>query len=308
MLPERLELRLALLLIGSAVAGLALFGDAGEPQQLRSQHYLWDLGHLGLGGFALLALHLLLPRLEQRPVWQQLLLALGCGALFGAVTEGLQGLVGRDASWRDLLIDTTGALLMALTLLARAPARRLRALFAIAVIAVAVSLPLLAYWADESAQIRQFPLLISGQNWMAATRFESGSARVHVAEQSGIALCMKPGKPWTGVTLRYFPEDWSGYRVLRYRMYLPGEQPAPLWLRIHDLAHARSDQLSHDRYNGLIRLTPGWNDFQVPLERIANTPSGRRMDLRHIRHLRWFTPKNLPTELCPVLTELRLER
>lgn len=315
-MPERLlhlarPWRLVLVTAGALVTLVALFADAGEALPRRSQHYLWDLGHVLLGGGAQLALVLLWPGLRRRPAWVQLALASTLGLAFGGTTELAQGQLGRDASWRDLGLDTVGALGAVLLLLSRDPARpqasRLRHGLTACTLLLALPLPWLAYAWDEGIQHETFPILADGEARFEASRFE-GAERMHLPDGPGYgeALCLPPGKRWAGVSLRYFPGNWRGYRQLSYRLYWAGHAPLRLGLRIDDREHVRRGQFHHDRYNGLVVLQPGWNTLNLALDTMRNTAGGRRMDLGEIHQLRWFTLEVLDAEQCFILDELRL--
>ncbi|MBI2379861.1 MAG: hypothetical protein HYV16_03780 [Gammaproteobacteria bacterium] len=306
-----LKTRLALAFLAAAIAGFALFGDAGDPLPLRSQHYLWDLGHVLIGAGLVLGLHLLHPPLNRlRPLWR-IALALAAGLAFGIASEWLQRQIGREASWRDVGLDVTGALLCEWLQLSRqAPraATRRASAFAAACLALALPLPWLAYHADEQAQRDDFPILADGRQPFEAGRWDRAERLPPPgSDDPALKTCIAPGQFWAGASLRYFPVDWRGYRTLSYRVYLPGGQPLRLVLRIDDLEHKRRGYAYNDRYHASLMLKPGWNAFRLDLDKVLQTPGGRRMDAARIHHLRWFTPLRLARETCVFFDDLRLD-
>lgn len=302
-------------LVAGLVLGalLALFGPAGEPLALRSEHYLWDLGHVGLGIAMTVGLHWLWPPLSRLRAWQQAAVILGLALVLGGGSEILQGLTGRDASWRDLTLDVTGAGLALLGRWAASSrrARRQRVVAALSggLIVVLLTLPWLAYREDERTQEQQFPVLINGESPWEAGRFDTAE-RVALATEAGFGerLCLPAGKRWGGVSLRYFPGDWRGYQALEYRVFLTGETSLPVFFRLNDREHLKRGQFTLDRYNALVTFHPGWNHFRLKLDEVLHTPGGRIMDASEIEHLRWFTAQTLTEPRCFILDDLRLTR
>lgn len=305
------HLRFPILLLGITALAYALFGPDDNPITRRSLAYFWDLGHVILGGFAVFLAYLLRPSERNRPPARRLLMALAIGIIFGATTELLQGITGRDASWRDFGFDSLGALLVGLAFLSLEPQRpqRLRWRDRMIVTCVLALLPLPGwlYLQDEQAQATGFPVLARGGSWLEASRFDR-AVPIALPDGSGDGerLCLPAQTLWGGAGLNYFPGDWRGYGRLSMHIFLPGPALLPLTLRIDDQAHVRRGQASNDRYNGNLLLQPGWNTIVIPMERILHTPGGRVMDASQIHRLRWFYPGMLSQERCFILSELRL--
>lgn len=92
---------------------------------------------------------------------------------------------------------------------------------------------------------------------------------------------------YSGIGLRYFPENWDTARALTFSVYNPGEEVV-LHYRIHDWKHTGEHQEFENRFNGRNSLAAGWNTIRVPIEEIVNGPKQRKMDLAHIRGLVFF--------------------
>jgi hypothetical protein len=65
-------------------------------------------------------------------------------------------------------------------------------------------------------------------------------------------------------------------------VYNPQAAPLELNCRIHDALHKEHGNGFHDRFNQQFDLQPGWNDLAVFLEKVEQSPRGRRMDMEHV--------------------------
>jgi len=290
--------RIGLWLALAAFAGLSLLLVFGSDEAIpgRSFRALWNLGHVAY--FALISLLLLqLPGLKRAGRGRRWGLLLAVTLLLGGLIEYLQLGTARTADWMDLLRNFGGTLLVLAFWPGVRPRRPLLrglcGLLALAWLAWA-AWPLATALQDERAARRQFPVLADFTAPFELDRWGGDAGRRIVADPalaSGplLQLALQP-RDYSGAGLKWLPADWRGYRRLRIRLYLPGEEPLGLTLRIHDRAHERGPRAYafSDRFNRSFRLRPGWNELLIPLGDIRAAPARRAMDLSQIADLSLF--------------------
>ena len=73
--------------------------------------------------------------------------------------------------------------------------------------------------------------------------------------------------------------DWSKYSSLRIIIFSRYDKSTNLVLRVHDKIH---NQDYVDRFNKVLHLEHGMNEFDIPLSQIEQGPLGRELDLTNI--------------------------
>lgn len=295
---------------------LAVFLFVGGPgyRSPRSLCAAWDLGHVvafSLWSYLLLAWR---PLREASPA-RQWGIALAFCLVAGAATEGIQYLLGGDASIGDLLRDMVGGVIALSWLSPSAmvlPERvRRTARTVAATLLVIACLPLAAALSDEGIARLQFPVLCDFETPFEIDRWDGGGARFSVdrsvARHGKASLRVEMDtSPYSGVALVYFPRDWRGYRFLILDALNPSQEEIDITCRIHDLRHEEGEQRYEDRYNNTFHLRSGWNHFRINLEEVARAPAGRILDLGTIRVVGIFATR-LPTPRTIFLDHIRLE-
>ncbi len=296
MLPEQ-NTKILLLIAGVAlICTLLLFVGMPALDYPRSYYRFWDLGHLLT--FALWS-YLFVTWRPARGYWSQLLLVVWLVFLLGGSSELIQAGLGRSASWGDLAKDLLGGLLvMAFWAPARHSVKRghlqlLQVL--VAVLVVFSLLPLARVLTDELIARRQFPLLSGFEISSEAARWGGGSRQIldHQIAYSGAASLRVElsTQLYSGVGLKHFPADWSGYRLVRLHLYNPDSEPLKLHFRIHDQLHRLHDNVHSDRFNASFTLPPGWMKIEIPLAQVAVAPKTRSMEMRRIAGMLLFVGK-----------------
>ncbi len=97
-----------------------------------------------------------------------------------------------------------------------------------------------------------------------------------------VAMLLFDGTPGGGVTVREPFKDWSGFTDMTINVYSTAPRPVQLILRLEDRTR---EQPAEERIDYALRVMPGANDFYIPLEALARTPSGRAMNMGSIRRL-----------------------
>lgn len=272
---------------------------------------LWDLGHLPC--FALAAY------VTVRGLWGRVELSgaawvlwLSGGALLmGALVELVQQQIGRSVSGRDLFNDLVGAYLVAVLYRPiqrqlAAPWRRFLRLVLVALLGLALA-PLTFLLYDHFLAWRQFPLLAGFEHPTELSRWKGGPyERVAQYPAEGEYALRIPfaGQGYEGVSLSHFPGNWQGFGYLELSLYNAGEGLRAT-LRIHDEAHLRGEMAYSDRYNLHFQVAPGWNHLRVPLQRVAQAPATRELDLAKVRNLGLFV-SNLGRSGALYLDQVRL--
>lgn len=289
-----------------------LFVGGPGSHSSRTFTYGWGMGHLFC--FALWT-RLYLGWRTDLPARRQIVEVLLLAALLGAGTELLQAVVGREASWQDLGNDLLGSLVALAffsALREQLRTRQLQILQAMALGLVFWSLlPLGKVMLDELIAWRQFPLLAGFETGLEKERFGGNSKRRidHEVFFSGTASLKVELNTvrYSGVALKYFPADWEGYRALRVQLFNPGPEDFQFHFRIHDRQHERTGNVYSDRFNTSLTVLPGWNSLEFPLQKVAEAPKKRRMDLTEIAGAILFVGK-LKRPQTIYLDELQLVR
>lgn len=290
-IPLIISLLLALLCL------LLLFVGAGPgPESARSLKELWDLGHLFC--FALWT-WLLLTWKRRVSFWRQLVLAMLASFVVGGAIELAQSQIGREASWGDLQLDLIGSLAAVAFL---SPARlqlkrsfRLGLMGAVGGLLVWALLPFGRLVTDELIAWQQFPLLSGFETPLEIDRWRGNShrslTRDPVFSGDGALRVDFNTDRYSGIFLRYFPADWTGYRWLSLWLYNPEPNDLRLYFRIHDQLHRLHDNAYRDRFNTSYDFPPGWTQLKVPLAQVAAAPRERSMRMDRIAAMGLFVSR-----------------
>ena len=299
--------------IAALILAALLFVGGPGPEAARSVSHAWDLGHLA-AFFLWATLWLKSGAAARMPTRRRWIVALTACALLAILTEGAQGLIGRDASAGDGLRDMLGGVL-ALSWAGQAAAHMKRgwrlALRAASLALLAAALaPLSSAAADEWSARQSFPVLGDFETPFEADRWEGSAA--HEIDRSyasrghaSLRVELVPAR-YSGVALVHAPRDWRGHRYLRFEVFNPGNEALEVYGRIHDREHDRRGRSYRDRFNTGFRLAPGWNALTIDLEQARRAPASRSMDMSDIRGFMLFA-SGLPAPRTIFLDAVRLE-
>lgn len=277
----------------------AFIGGTGYYSPRSFQH-AWNLGHVV--AFMLWACLCLLyfQSLARLSLVRQFALLALAAAIFGGLIEIVQSqLVGRQASWYDLLNDILGSLL-AVSLFS-AQRRQIKTALRILIPSVLIMTVVVLHrdfvivLVDDYYARRQFPVLADFSAPFELSRWGGDAAgQLLHSPDSGTALALKvilTTDVYSGVGLKHAPANWQGYSFLRIRLYNPAVDELFITCRIHDMQHTQGDQVYSDRFNRRIRLSPGWNTVQISLQDIIDAPASRKMDITRINGLGIFSTR-----------------
>jgi VanZ family protein len=268
--------------------------DYYDPRSLKE---LWNLGHFFF--FALLVLvldsHLCS---TGRSVFFRIFAAFLASVVVGLSIELIQlNIDGRFFSWFDVVTDLSGGASALLWKTGRKfPGFRsiLRGFVLILIVLVNL-VPVATALTDEYRSYKDFPLLAGFESEAELSRWAGGRvglSRVSSPRLQGrySAKMILTTDEYSGVSLQYFPSDWSGRKGLAFNVFNSG-QPISLHYRVHDYLHQHNAQLYDDRFNGKTLLEYGWNEIVIPLTDIIEAPQGREMDVKKIRGFGIFVMK-----------------
>lgn len=315
---------------GLAVLAIVAVFVTLEVVELPSHTHLWreihNSGHaplFGIMSLAVLALswQFLRGRYTERLTHYAIAFALTVS--IGAGTELVQLFGPRDADLYDLLLDMLGSAgflgiyftfdncLSELHRRLRTMGKTLVRLASLTLLFAAVLSPLL--WGItylHRAQI--FPLLCGFESVWETKLVDLENAQLSAVPSppgwttSGgekvAMLKMKPAK-YAGFGISEPFPDWRGYTDLRFEIYSELDSTIAVLLRVHDFWH---NNQYNDRFNQLLEIKGGLNQFQIPLERIRTAPTERRLGLGQIAGLQLYVINPI-RELTLYIDDLRLE-
>lgn len=258
-------------------------GDAG-----RVQNALMDLAHAP--AFALLTLAVVTLGFRESSrrlirtaaaVW---LLATAAGGLI----EVLQNLVGRNGTWPDAVANSLGA--AAGVLLANSRLRwNVRWIVPLVLLGAASWAPSQILF-DRAMQPLEMPRLASFETSRETTRWTTKGAEIdRVRSRSthgdwSLQIRAEAGE-YPGVALQWPEPDWSAYGEFAFDVYVDGDEPISLAVKIHDDRHNYEPD---DRFERLIPVSPGWNTVRIHLTEVRHAPASRELDLRRISFVQFF--------------------
>jgi VanZ family protein len=291
---QRKPLHTALFII-IAILSILFFVGGPDYYSTRSFKAFWNLGHIVY--YALLPIALFaLTRKKPRTLRVQITIILIVTLLLGIIVELFQANFNRTPDVGDLFRNMIGAAFgIAFILPDRKtiPKRTLRILQTITIILVATQIyPIAAALTDEYQAHSQFPVLADFENPFERQRWTGGAVMTiddTIAHTGKHSLRVSLDTTlYSGVSLNYFPGDWTGFTRFQFSVYNPSPEPLTITCRIHDLAHTQGIQRYEDRYNHTFTLTQGWNTITIELGDVKNAPANRPMDMHHIRGIGLF--------------------
>jgi hypothetical protein len=272
------ELRLRrylLLLIATALIALVVFGNV--QGQSRLSQALQNAAHAP--AFCILALIFMQMRRGSPSYLQTFMFC----AVLGVGIEGVQALIGRDASGEDALADSLGAL-AGLAAYASTKTQkmsvplRIACLTSLGIATAPLAWCITAYINREA----RFPTIAEFHSPLDLYFFKSQKPEFQIRGDSALLVPLPTG-PWPGITLEEPAPNWEGYGFLVTDVANPNDATLSLTIRVHDRAH---NQEQDDRYNQSFDLPPrARKQLRIPLAAIRNAPQARSMDMTRIAGL-----------------------
>lgn len=275
-----------------AVLSVLLFADFGAESS-RVVDEIFNFGHLPLFGAAALVFLWLLGGRKWPVHHRRHYVSAFLAALFlGVTTEFVQLFTPeRYFQAQDILYDAMGAfafLVFAYSYsgLSRKGSRGWKAAGVGVIIAATAPMALTAL--DAWRMTSQFPLLGSFETRLEMGRWSADGCRVARSERHALhgahalEAHLSPGE-YPGISLNWLEGDWQGYDELCFEVFLEGDSPLAITVRVHDKTHGRlPEQLYSDRFNRGFVLNPGAQQIRIDLDDVRTAPEGRHMDMGQI--------------------------
>jgi hypothetical protein len=199
-------------------------------------------------------------------------------ACLAAAAEAVQPLIGRSASWRDLLY---GALGIAMAVVWLSPGKRwLRALaiFGLAVWPGIQTGPLL--W-DAFLAWRAFPMLSRFESPWEARRWYFQQVRLISTEPGAAALEFAADEQGSGAILFPVVRDWAGYETLEIDFSFEG----PPMIFLISVRDGKKLPPELPRYDLWRRYEPGEHRVRIDLDELARGGEFPPIDLHRVQSL-----------------------
>lgn len=300
--------RIALTLVAILLVAVVFAPIPGDTHWVRTLH---NSAHAPIFGcIALLVLVMVRshPRFESIGLAAQYAIALAAAFSLGLVTEILQRLIGRDASFEDAFHDALGILAFLgvytafdprLRALSRANAiRSTAAILGIAAL-VGAAVPITRAAVEYQRRDSRFPILADFSRgydrffiepqWAEFSPARLPAEWAIAPEETALRVRLLDGL-FPGLNFFEVSPDWSAYSILAIDLTNPTSLPLKLVLRVHDALH---DNTTADRFNRRIELPARTREVvRIPLEQIAAGPQTRTLDLRRVAGIIVFRPSD----------------
>ena len=292
--PARRRPVIASLVAIAAISVLVSVAPAPGADLLREEAH--NAGHVIV--FAIVGF-LLRPLLSARfSITAAIAMTLLAATILGALTEAAQSLLGGDPSLGDVLRDLWGAIVGVVASLGSRPAaaRQARPLQALAAFGLLLGLlplgrTMLAYHERDA----RLPVVLDANVAASLAYARVGSSEREPSErhvvpvppawsasagESALEIRLDRGA-WPGLSIVEPSPDWQGHRALALELINPQPRPLAIQLRVDDAASGND---AYQRHDETLQVAAGARELiEVPLSRIATTPSGRHLDLSRIR-------------------------
>jgi VanZ family protein len=252
---------------------------------------LQDLGHVLYFAIAAWFVWTCMPACRRHPRWFVLATFSLVALVAGAAIEAVQYVMSRDADWRDVARDLLGVwVTWFLILRIRMPGYRALQIATFVGVALVAEVPVVAFMSEREVQ-RRLPMLADFEtasdaaNWAGHTELSHDVA----SHGSGSLKVTLDARDYPGTAPVRIPRDWRRWSVLAFDAYNPGPDSIEVTIIVGDRRHYLEGFAYTDRYNGQLRMVPGWNQVHIALAEIAAAPARRRLDLSEIVTLILFS-------------------
>lgn len=255
----------------------------------------WNWGHILL--FVLLTYFLLRywPWLGRKNAGRQIITIIVVTFVLGFGIELAQSLIGSGTpDLDDIVRDFLGSVVAFLFIAQLKKAKILTVVLRLAVLVLLMNelLPVVYAGWDEYQAEKQFPVLGDFESSLELSRWSGESKRnlsedhvVHGHKSLKVELTTAR---YSGISLNYFPENWSAFDSLHFNVYNPDPQPLKMTCRIHDAQHRSNGFRYKDRFHKEIKLIQGWNHIHIDLNEVCLAPESRGMNMRKIYNFALF--------------------
>jgi hypothetical protein len=255
---------------------------------------LWPIGHVTVFAFWSFLLLEYQPSMKAASVKKQfLLLTLFC-LTFGVFIEVVQPYFGRSEEAGDVYMDYVGVLLAIVV----ANRHRLHWFFKVSyfVLLTYLLIPTAMTVFDEAKVRYEFPIIASFDQEIALTRWQADQPLTLTTPQqlpdaNKMMRVTFVKRKYSGVALRHFEGDWTGYEQLIVRFYNPNPNTLPVTLIMTDKHYNDGEKTSKNRFDKKLDIKPGLNEMAFPLAMIKAGVELREMDLSQMAGVDFYMYK-----------------
>lgn len=280
-----------------ALASVPLFLSVPNPYNNMLLQHLHNCGHsLLFFVLHLLSFYLVRHALRRYSQGPHLLLAMIATSIasfmIGLAIEGLQPLVGRNASWGDVgrnslgIIAANGAILTIFPEVRRHSVKIIGAFIAVTALLLSL-MPALPWAYAQLLQAQAFPLLADFQNRYINKYIFSFGARISIIQapaewqnnHSLVARIVMPqGVKYPGMQLRNPTLSWQHYSTLVFEVYSPSAVTETVAINLYSTEKGRRPLL-HRKF----AIKPGVHTYRMKL------PDQTLLKTHHITDAIWHT-------------------
>ncbi len=277
---------ITLLLLATAL----LFTPGATSRLSDYQAEIWNLGHIG---YFFLLISALFPLIKQHfsSLLSRIAVSVSVTLLLSGIIEMLQLVVGRTASFEDVINNVVGTLLA----LYRCQFRqmsvkgRLALLWLLILMLCWRLIPLFSIAADTAIAHIRHPIVANFETPFELSQWRSDFPMAVIFDESNqLQADLKPVGLYPRVTLTPRVTDWRGYAYLQFDIYNSSQQVWQLHIRINDALHDERGMHYSDRYKTILPINPGWNRIKIDLNKVKQAPASRQMVMKQISKVRFF--------------------
>jgi len=272
----------------------------GETQQKhRLIKDVWDAGHLILFGLISFIYFSHPVRVNHSIIYKVVATTLFC-LFIGSAIEIIQLFTHRNFSIGDIVNDVIGGYLGLLAIVITNKQQTLKnQIIAPLVFFLLIFIGLRGlekHLVDEYILRSDFPELASFETNLEMERWEfklvnAKPSLQHVKKGTYSLEAEFLRGRYPNISLQHFKADWSEYEKLSFSVFNPGSEPQQFELKIYDAQHITSGRKFKDRFNKKITFAAGWNEIEIELSKIIQSPRNRSMNIKEMKGLSLFTDK-----------------
>lgn len=300
-----------ILLLFLGLLSILLFIGGPPKYSPRSILSIWNLGHIIL--FWLFGIFVLkkIKRIKIYQFSKKLFILVVSAIIIGLIIEILQYGFNRTPDIADIWRNIIGVLIAIFFSNESENINKTYKIISKIVIGIFIFIeifPVLINLYDEQMAGNNFPVLSDFESSLELERW-TGDCPLEISQEfsingkSSLKIDFNTTK-YSGVSLDFFPPDWSNYRFIKFYIYNPSPDSLLIICRIHDEYHNNNFS---DRFNQRLIAVQGWNEFKINLFEIKNAPKLRDMNIKRIRDFSIFVIE-LPISRTIYLDYLLLEQ
>jgi VanZ family protein len=285
-----------LLAVLTILFGLTLLGSPVEKTSYALQEF-WNLGHIVL--FSILVIYLLKhwQWLSQKTTTSRIIILFFIVLTVSVVIEGSQYIFSNGTpDITDIRRNLIGASLGYFITIRNAKFRFFK--FGALTIILLVLFESWSFFNECIYDIKAyylFPVICDFETnsdfrrWVGSQYLEKND--VYYKSGSFSAKVTFTTSKYSGIFYEYFPSDWSEYSKIKFSAFNPDKHELELNLRIHDKEYLNGSKAYNDRFNKKVNLKNGWNEIEISLKEVEESPANRKMNMNKILSIGLFTIK-----------------